>query len=90
MKLLAVPTVMVTLAACGLSSDNDSSSDKKKDVWEYNFTENGCSTGDVKGSGKQSYCQTLKDDRRNNGCAENTRRVAFERCLAAAEERVNM
>lgn len=52
----------------------------KKDVqdYSYNFTVNGCTTGDQAFSSLDSMCEGLKNDSLNNYCAYDLRRSKFD------------
>jgi len=47
--------------------------------FKYNYTENGCSTDDHEFDSKDEYCDGLKDDGLNKGCAVGMRKDAFSR-----------
>jgi hypothetical protein len=80
-QLVAV-LVAGMLAGCevgvGVGSEDGNSSTERK----YNFTYNGCSTGDQVFDSTQAYCDGLRDQARNKGCAVQTRKEAFERDCA--------
>jgi hypothetical protein len=51
------------------------SSDSKK----YQFSFNGCDTGEHAFDSTEAYCAGLKSNSLNNGCAEALRKDAYER-----------
>jgi hypothetical protein len=73
--LLAFPVLFFT--ACGILSSDDDGPSAKSEAWEYEFSENGCSTGKVTGSTTAQQCEALKDDALNNYCAKSTRETVF-------------
>lgn len=64
MRTIFFATLLSTalLAGCGHHED-----------LKYDFTENGCDTGEHKADSKDQYCSMLKDDSLNNGCAADLR-----------------
>jgi hypothetical protein len=78
MKILFASVTLLFLSACGiLSSDSDGPSVTNEN-WEYEYSENGCSTGKITGTTKIQQCEALKDDQRNNYCAKSTRETVFK------------
>lgn len=65
--LLAL-AVSFTAFSCG-------SSDKKT----YKFEVNGCSTEQHSFDSDQTYCEGLRSDSLNHGCAEELRKEAYQR-----------
>lgn len=47
-------------------------------VWAYEATENGCSTGVQSFNSLKAYCDGLKNDDLNKGCAAKTRFKLFQ------------
>ncbi len=77
MKILLIAAPVLFLSACGILSSDDGPS-AKSEAWEYEYSENGCSTGKVTGSTKTQQCEALKDDARNNYCAKATREDIYK------------
>lgn len=61
----------LTLIACGSSSSTEQFD------YIYDFTVNGCATGKQEFSNQIDYCNGLKDEVRNHGCARETRRQTY-------------
>ena len=59
-KSIRVLFFVLLLAGCG---------DNKSEDFSYNYTVNGCSTGEQSFGSKEALCNGLADDERNNGCA---------------------
>ena len=71
------------LAAFALASCNKSLTDtlvKNYNVqkYSYQFTENGCTTGEKSFSSLSEMCTNLKSDSNNNFCAYGLRKSKFE------------
>lgn len=47
--------------------------------FEYEFSENGCSTGKQSYENEQAMCDGLKSTSRNNGCALGSRQDHFKK-----------
>lgn len=58
---------LVVLSACG-----------KKEDFKYQYTVNGCDTGEHKAESKEEFCSLLKNDEINNYCAYNVRKENFQ------------
>lgn len=69
---------LVMLSACGSAKDGVNHNEKKE-KYQYHFNENGCDTGEQKFSSKKTYCEALKDESRNKGCAFFSRMEAYDR-----------
>lgn len=53
--------------------------------WKYQYSENGCDTGVHQFPDKASYCDGLKDEETNNGCAASIRKKMYEQnCTESA------
>lgn len=50
----------------------------EKNSFSYNFSENGCSTGDKNFSSNDAMCNALKNDSLNNYCAQSQRYQKFQ------------
>jgi len=51
------------------------------EVFSYDFTVNGCKTGKHEFDTLKAYCDALKDDDLNQGCATSFREIEFDsRC----------
>ena len=90
MKILLITGVPVLfLTACGFLSSDDKSPITKSEAWEYEYSENGCSTGKITGSTKVQQCEALKDDARNNYCAKSTRETVAEELCSEEHVKTN-
>ena len=78
MKILLAALPVLFLTACGILSSDEDGPSAKSEAWEYEYSENGCSTGKVTGSTKAQQCEALKDDARNKFCAKSTRETVFK------------
>ena len=78
---MALPLLLV--AGCGLSSDDRNTSSSTKEPWAYEYSVNGCTTGKVRGEGRESHCQALQNDALNNHCARETRGLMLQKLCAA-------
>lgn len=86
MKILLAAVPLLFLTSCGiLSSDNDGPI-TKSEAWEYEYSENGCSTGKITGSTKAEQCEALNDDARNNYCAKSTRETVVKEICSEKSE----
>lgn len=70
MKKFGFCVVALALSACG---------DANSENFQYEYEVNGCKTGAHSFDSKQSYCEGLKDDSLNNGCAYSIRKEEFRR-----------
>jgi major membrane immunogen (membrane-anchored lipoprotein) len=61
-KIIFVITLALIQTACG-GSKSDSAI--QSDEYAYNYTENGCSTGDRSASSKEEFCKKLADNNQN-------------------------
>jgi hypothetical protein len=68
--LILILSVFV-LFACGAKEEK---SEKKS----YNFTTNGCSTGEHSYSSAEELCKALQDEKVNNGCSYEMRKKMFQ------------
>lgn len=59
------------LVSCGKEEETVS-------TFQYQYTLNGCDTGQHKADSKEQHCQQLKDDSLNRFCAASLRKEAFE------------
>jgi hypothetical protein len=50
----------------------------KEDSLKYDFTENGCGTGEHEFDSQENYCSGLKSRSLNKGCAYSLREEAFK------------
>jgi hypothetical protein len=78
MKILLAAVPVIFLTACGLLSSEGDGPIATSEAWEYEYSENGCSTGKISGSTKAEQCETLKDDAKNNYCAKSTRETVIK------------
>ena len=60
-----------------MSTNKTLKSEKKKESYSYDYTENGCNTGNHAFSELVQYCKALQDDNLNNGCASSMRQRAY-------------
>jgi hypothetical protein len=67
-----VSAVIIGLAVMGCSKS------EKKESISYDFTENGCPTGNKTFSSVAEMCKGLQDDELNNHCAEASREAHFK------------
>ena len=74
---------LALVAGCGLSSDDRNSSSSTQDPWEYEYSVNGCTTGKVRGEGREAHCQALQNDALNNHCAREMRGLMLKNLCAA-------
>ena len=71
-------TTLVALTyGCGFSLGKESNSSAEK--WSYQFTENGCDTGQHEYNKKEDYCLALRDEGANRGCAPSMRGEASKK-----------
>lgn len=64
--------------ACYLSNKNNSSVNSESQSIKYNLSYNGCSTGNQEFSSIEDMCNGLKNDSRNNYCAQKLRYEKFK------------
>jgi hypothetical protein len=77
MKLTVAGVWFLGVLAMGCGASVESSSEELT----YSFKVNGCDTGEQKFRSKEDYCQGLRDEARNRGCARQLREDAFRaRC----------
>jgi hypothetical protein len=77
-------TLSLLLTSCGTSLDRSESENVQRadDNWQYEFYENGCSTGKITGSGRTEQCKALRNEQQNNYCAKAARQLALKQlCL---------
>jgi hypothetical protein len=70
-RLFIILTSSLLINACG-------SKESKDEKYTYQFSENGCDTGKQSFSSKLDYCNALKNDSLNNGCAAFTRAKTYQ------------
>lgn len=63
--------LFVVLAGCGKEEEVSS-------TFQYQYTLNGCDTGQHKAESKEEHCQQLKNHSLNKFCASSLRKEAFE------------
>lgn len=78
MKSFAGVVFTLLFGACGVSVGShgismDAHSDKHDDSFSYHYSENGCDTGEHSFSSKKEYCDALKNESLNQGCAPRLR-----------------
>ena len=66
------------LTACGDDGGKSFNVEKNDEKYRYSFDENGCKTGDHSFKSKSAYCDGLKDEGLNNGCAYRTRMATYQ------------
>ena len=77
-RLMGLSLVAVTFSGCGTL---DATKEKKDESFRYQFSENGCDTGEQVFASKEAYCAALKNDSLNHGCAPRTRlELASKEC----------
>ena len=66
--------------SCANDSSNSSknSNSNGEPLYQYHFTENGCSTEQQRANSKKEFCEILQDEELNKGCAPNLRKYRFE------------
>ena len=69
-NILLVMSLVFTLVACSNSSSDES--------YSYEYTLNGCPTGQQTFSSLKDMCAGLADDERNNFCADTLRCQRFQ------------
>lgn len=69
--LLLVLAAVLTLSSCSAKVENHS------EKLSYQFVENLCDTGEHSFSSQPAYCEGLKDEKLNKGCAPALREKAF-------------
>ena len=74
MKIIFAVIFALSFAVVGCKQELN----KESTDLAYNFDDNGCKTGAHSFDSKASYCQGLKDDVLNNGCAYSMRKVTYE------------
>lgn len=78
--IISVLTIL-TAVACNLSLKGpgvDTSTNNKNESFKYNLSYNGCSTGEQSFNSRSEMCTGLQNNKLNNYCALDLRRIHFE------------
>lgn len=74
--------VLAMVAACGKSdsaSDGSGGSSSSRTLsYTYSFNDNGCKTDKHSFASIEAYCNGLRDEALNNGCARTMRKNSFQ------------
>lgn len=76
-KILFTLCALTLISACGKSSNESSDQTTESTTMKYQYIVNGCDTGEHVFNSKKAYCDGLKNDKLNNGCAESSRRDTY-------------
>jgi hypothetical protein len=74
-------SLAIGLMSCGMSSSKNHETRSEK--WQYEYKQNGCSTGPISGEGKDLQCKALLDNERNHFCAKDIRQDAYKALCGA-------
>lgn len=85
-SLLLLALSLQITSACTLSADAGGKEVAKADIggggnsqdYKYNFTCNGCATGEQHFTDKGAYCGALLDEGRNNSCCRRLREDEYK------------
>jgi len=79
--IIVLVAIAITITSCGRDDRGDSGTENESGgstTYTYKLTENGCETGTHNFSSKTNYCEGLRSDILNKGCAYSLRKYTYE------------